>query len=166
MTKNMSDISALSPDGQSATIRPHGIRGWLLLPIIGLYFSIFSWIRDNPIEFAKEISIFFNNKNIILVLWAEFILDCVIYFTIPLGLLIYAYCHQSIFSKLLVIYIWVYPIWMLVSASVRRYFLELSWPDQFEISFPASILSSIIWTGYMLKSERVRNTFVRTLSQK
>jgi hypothetical protein len=137
---------------------PKGIRGWLLLvalqlaayPLVAVYnlkLPISIWLSPTPLSFYSALAqiVFWST------LWSS-IGTCV--FSIVLNVLFYK--KSRAFPKYMIGF---YTATILLGFfnAVFMHKLEL---DGAESSFARIVLASTIWIFYILKSKRVKNTFI------
>lgn len=128
-----------------------GLGGWLILVIIGLVSSI---LTNGGLAI-----VFFNAKNggytlpEAAPLLNSLILISIIFFILPsIGLVLMIYTKKIFRSFMIGMYI------LAIVSSLVQIFILLNNGSDVTISF--TLVKSIIWIVYFVKSKRVRNTFV------
>jgi hypothetical protein len=130
------------------------VGGWLILFCLTLVVNIF--------EFPRALVKIFKEDTLNLP-FVELVHSGIISIFALVLLIVLYYKRKKIAPKLAIIYIWslfvlyvILVIYQLVSTEQHpRDFFTQNWA-----SFVYSIIPSIIWTLYFLKSERVKQTFV------
>lgn len=146
----MSDIkisSQLKP-GKLPKQPPWGLGGWFTLVMIGLVgmiiLGIMSVLEVVQIEYT-QINPYF------LVLFIICILNEV---CLSVAILFFIYKRNILFRLLFIV-----QTCVLIFCSFVDFYLSLSFGFQAEFSL-LSVLGRILWTVYLFRSERVKNTFI------
>jgi hypothetical protein len=80
-------------------------------------------------------------------------------------LLYLLFARRRAFAPGFIIMLWVGLLWaVLLEFAMDALGLEKTDPAKFAFSIVRDLIGAVIWTAYMMKSERVRATFVRTRS--
>ncbi|WP_198683787.1 DUF3857 domain-containing protein [Peristeroidobacter agariperforans] len=153
---------------------PEGIRGWLVLPVLSVivtagalsfmffalhdYFDANTWAdlgggADPVVAHWGKIGWFF----VMLFGYALLLMTLFVFYLL--------FTKRRGFAPGYLIVLWFSLLWaVLVAFSQDALGLEKMNPAKFAGSMVRDVLVAVIWTAYMLKSERVRATFVRTRS--
>jgi hypothetical protein len=156
---------------------PSGIGGWLLIPLLGLFFVIyegFELFKNNAfLLFQSEMwtafytpgTIFHNSRWTPLILSLAFLQAAI---TILSAAAIVALFKKKRFVPALMVAIYVVGMALVANDYVvARYFFPLIDPD-WAVSLQSqslnkligALLSAAIWIPYFMQSKRVKNTFV------
>lgn len=149
-----------------------GLGGWLILIQIGLYLTLIGLIiliRDSFYNFSDETWQLLITEGTIYYdpLWKPVIIFESIYnilfFIFSITILVQFYRKKSIVPRLMIIF---YSLSLLVG--IFDYIMMQQIPLARELEAGSTIrdllksaLTCLIWIPYFLKSERVKNTFVR-----
>jgi hypothetical protein len=158
----------------ASTGAPEGIGGWLLLPAFGLlvstgvllfviftlhdYFDASSWTalgagQDPVLAHWGKIGMFF----VLLLGYAILLLTVFLIYLL--------FTRRRGFVPGYIVMLWVGLTWeALVELSMHALGLEETTPAKLAGIVVRNLIGSAIWTAYMMQSERVRATFVRTRS--
>jgi transglutaminase-like putative cysteine protease len=157
-----------------ASDAPVGIGGWLLMPAFSViattgalaflfyalhdYFDAGSWANlgageDPVVAHWGKISLFFTILfGYALLLTSAFLLYLL-------------FARRRAFVPGFIIMLWVGLLWaVLLEFAMDALGLEKTDPAKFAFSIVRDVIVAVIWTAYMMKSERVRATLVRTCS--
>lgn len=153
---------------------PEGIGGWLLLPALGLIVStgtlaymFYAW--GNFFDAAPWANLG-DDQDPVLAHWGKigvffFLLIGYALLMVNAFLLFLMFTKRRGFAPGYIGFMWAGLIWsIVVEASLRALGLEEASLAKSFASIVRDAIGSGIWTAYMLKSDRVRATFVRTRS--
>lgn len=148
---------------------PQGIRGWLVLPMLGLIFTpVLCVIQVNDVNIvsiAENWRAFtFPQQALLLV---ELLMGGILNLTAPALLLLFMFKRWEIFPGWYMIWAAAMPLYALLDP----WLAQLTFPNAFPTLADAydretvrtisrSISSAVIWIPYMMRSARVANTFV------
>lgn len=130
-----------------------GIGGWLLILIIGFFFSaIFSFFIELLIIYLIYLKFSFFRIVCFILITLILLLEI---WTINVG-----FKKKKTFPKIAIITLWVT---FLIGGGFSLYYYNAI--DSFEaigkiIDILLSLALSILWTLYLIKSKRVKNTFI------
>ncbi|QYO75311.1 DUF2569 domain-containing protein [Devosia salina] len=156
-------------DYQAAMAKgPTGLGGWLILPLIGMLASPVA----NAIVVLNSLDVL--GPGYVLTTQQAFavrfeLAQAVVIGVAPIGLLVLFFKRKKVFPGAFIAWQVVNLIWMLMAFALTqnafRDYYEASgvsfWGDGNGRTLVGALLGIAIWTGYMLNSVRVRNTFVR-----
>jgi hypothetical protein len=140
---------------------PHGIRGWMILPMLGTCISLFINLKGaggsidliSKPDFSKYVTSF--QALVYAELFVTFAMACALGYAIYL-LFKHRAQYPVLFNALL-LFTLVFSVaesWLLYSA----YGVTLSEASGKDVA--KSFFACLIWVPYMLRSRRVRNTFI------
>lgn len=125
-------------------ISPKGIGGWIILPIIGLFVSIFLLLLD------ISASLEYLSASLV---QAAILLDVIL-----LGLVVYSliliFKKSKSAPKIFIIFLW-------VNFAVAFFTWAIVQDEDSPVNLFRVAIASLIWTAYFKKSKRVKNTFVK-----
>lgn len=151
---------------------PEGIGGWLVLPAINLVFTIgslvflyYAWFQYFDANLWTKMG---SDEDPVIAHWGKI----GVFSFLMMG---YALLLVSMFAVYLLIkkrrgfapgfigIIWSGLIWsIVVQVSLRAVGMDDSSAMTLGVSLARDLIFALVWTAYMLRSERVRATFVRT----
>ncbi|MCA0279630.1 MAG: DUF2569 domain-containing protein [Proteobacteria bacterium] len=146
---------------------PVGLGGWLILPLLGLFGS--------PLLGLAQISTYANVAEAWPYLTAgqasfvvtEVAVNVVLLFVAPVVLLVFAFKRLQMFPGWYIIWIAISPLVQIGDALVAYAMFPETLADatgafdkETTRAIVRSIIGAAIWIPYMMRSERVANTFV------
>lgn len=155
---NLPEWTPLSNNQVDKSIDLSGIGGWLILPLIGLFYTVFATLKQIKDNFSMrwdileryayiiDLSIFFN-----IIIWVLAVYSIVLFF------------RKS--RNLPKIYI-AFLVTNLILTILSAYILESSWLGLNETAYNSgqeigrALIWLIVWWVYMKISVRVKNTFI------
>ncbi|MNW48184.1 hypothetical protein D3C74_255350 [compost metagenome] len=154
------------PQQQPYSSRPSGLGGWLVLPQIGIYFTLLNSVIQIfslgltlllPDEMGTLFGSGYYHPLWIPTITFEFIY-VILLFAFSIFALVSLYTKKSYFPKAMII---MYIVALVVSLidCILMIQLDLGGTVPYRTVIQAVVASSI-WIPYFLKSERVANTFV------
>ena len=148
---------------------PVGLGGWLILPMLGLFAAPLVGLAE--IGTYGEVSenwpyLTFAQSAVVLI---ELALNVVLVFLAPAALLFFMFKRLEIFPGWYMIWLGAVPIFLLGDALLVYAMFPEAFANGTEDVFDKettrnitrSIVGAAIWIPYMMRSERVANTFVR-----
>ncbi|MER8442179.1 DUF2569 domain-containing protein [Mesorhizobium sp. M1066] len=162
-------MSETQPSLPSARQRPEGIGGYLIVPMLGLFFMPLAGLVafGHHIGLSEYFSLLTGPQKAFVM--AEIFGYLAIAVACPLGLLILLFGKKRAFPRLYIVWAAVCPVSILVDLAAAKILLG----DIFEAqglalfggetarSIQGSIVYFVIWILYMQKSLRVQNTFTQ-----
>lgn len=151
--------------GEDATIRPRGIGGWLILPILGLFLTI----PSGALLSVQSVAAFGLLRQMTAVqaaiVVAEPVGNMLIAVVAPICLLVLAFRRKRTFPKMYVRWAVADLAFVLVDlAAASVAFSEVLSNNTFDEdtvkAIARAVILVVVWVPYMLKSRRVANTFV------
>ncbi|CAN7607120.1 DUF2569 domain-containing protein [Mesorhizobium sp. LjNodule214] len=148
---------------------PEGIGGWLVLPMLGLMLTpvlgLILMYEADYVGIARNWQAYSFSQAALLI--AELLIGGILNFTAPALLLFFMFKRWEIFPG------W-YMMWAIAAplyAVLDPWAAHLVFPDTFPTledafdretmrTISRSIWGAVIWIPYMMRSERVANTFV------
>ena len=137
--------------------KPYGIAGWLILPTLGMFYTLIAIARD----IAQALTEVARNQNqdvsgVELLLVANILL-----FTAWVVTTVFLFQHKRAFPKL---YIGLVAATLILNFGTVflavQYFGQSLEPDDIKATVQP-VMSLVIWGPYMLVSKRVKNTFTK-----
>ncbi len=162
----------------SGSTKPEGIGGWLLVPIIGLFFSIYQAFKlfrdDGLLLFEPEMWLSFTTPGTVFYhsWWVPVIVSLAVFqltiIVISIAAVI-AILKKKRFVPKLMIGVYIVGLIMMIDDYVlATLFFPLISAELADATQSESIkklvgvtLAALIWIPYFMKSKRVKNTFVR-----
>jgi len=133
-----------------------GVGGWLILLLIGAFLGIIAYSMD----IYANILLLLIDSNF---LYSTLILEDIISLGLSIIFIIAIFTEKKAAIMIAYLYLWVPLILIILSTPIEAIAYNLTSADiigsVFWIIF--SLIVSVIWTLYFLKSVRVKNTFVR-----
>ncbi len=114
---------------------PKGIGGWMILFQIGFWWGLLLMIEN---------IIYFSNENLILNLILSIISSILILISIIL-----MYSHKKQFVLIAIITLWFIFLMLLLESLTHLWDIIIQ------------TIPPVLWTIYLIKSKRVKNTFVK-----
>ncbi len=157
------------------TGEPRPIGGWLILIGLAMIFSLIRIIFQlfNEDLFDKEIWELFSNPSSLyfseglqLLIIAETVYNALILVFMVLLLVLFTK-RRSSFPALYIIFVIVNFVFLTADYFVADHYFEMEAQDEAEFTrdIISTIIAAAVWIPYMLLSERVKNTFIRSYSQ-
>ncbi len=137
-----------------------GIGGWLLLPAIGLVANSFLWLKAAA-EYLQLYSRISSNSHVSWVV-AAMIVRSFLFAAFVMFVAVQFFRRRLIAPRLMIILLWSAPA--VAGGGVGALSLALGkslFSADYVVQLIASIVSASIWTGYFVRSARVKNTFTR-----
>lgn len=144
---------------------PVGLGGWLILPLLGLFASpLFGMAQMSAYANITEAWPYLTAGQASFVV-TEVAVNVVLLFVAPVVLLVFAFKRLQMFPGWYIIWIAISPLVQIGDALVAySMFPETLAGAAFDKETMRAIVRSIIgaaiWIPYMMRSERVANTFV------
>jgi hypothetical protein len=147
---------------------PIGLGGWLILPLIGLAMTPFylAYISRDFLLLGDSWAYLTTPQKVFIVV--EIVANLSVFLAAPVALLVFAFKRLEIFPGLYMIWIGLIPIVVLLDAMIGYWVFQEAFAATGEPMFDKdttrslsrSIGQAVIWIAYMIRSERVENTFV------
>ncbi len=147
---------------------PTGLGGWLILPMIGMFLTPAINLWSLPEYFSLLGPDYALTTQQTFAVRFE-LAQALAMSAVPIGLLVLFFNRKRQFPPAHIAWQVVNLIWtLMVSALTYSAFREYHeatgasfWDDGTGSTLAGQLASTCIWTGYLLNSTRVRNTFVR-----
>ncbi|QOF70231.1 DUF2569 domain-containing protein [Aminobacter sp. SR38] len=143
---------------------PVGIGGWLLLPMLGLFAAPIVGV----LQFTAYAEVFsgwqYLDTRLAVFIVAETAGNIVLAVVAPVVLLFFMFKRLEMFPGWYMIWATAAPVFLLADAAVAYALFAEPGSEIFDKEtvrgIARSFLSAAIWIPYMMRSERVANTFV------
>jgi hypothetical protein len=153
----------------SAREGPQGIGGWLVLPMLALIVTpilgTIQLYQANFVGLLQNWRVFGFLQNALIV--GELLIGGVLDLTAPALLLFFMFKRWEIFPGWYMIWAAVLPIYAILDPLAAHLVFPETFPtiadaydEETMRAVTRSIWSAVVWIPYMMRSERVANTFV------
>ena len=172
MTDDLAPIASFQPLPKSAPLpaaaEPNGIRGWLVLPAIGLFGSVGMGLVNlaNSGELFRMLGGLNGGQEAVIV--TEILLRLVLGVLVPIYLLVLMFNKRRAFPRHYIA--WIVATAIFLVADLLATYAAFSavfdsgnaqlFDGNTAQAFVSAAIGLCIWVPYMLSSKRVQNTFV------
>ena len=152
-------VEAATPRAQPEP-QPHGIAGWLLLPALGTLVSPFLLAKGSYETGLSLFTFAIENPALKGFITVEFLLN--LGFCLGWFYALYLLArHRAQYPPLFIVLSLGIVAFSIVDTAVAHFGFGVPFEPNDLRDFLRALIFSAIWVPYMLRSRRVRNTFVR-----
>lgn len=145
-------------------LKPEGIGGWLVLLSIGVVLNpviiLIALVTNHlPLVMDGTLSILLKEDMRLFIFIVFEILGNIAFLFFSIGIIILFFRKNRILPKLLIAYFWTNLAFVIADTVIVG--ISLGEKELVPPELVRAIISSTIWTFYLLMSKRVKNTFVK-----